>query len=137
MSRNTFKSARLPKGKYFVGDPCYVIQDKEWDEVGEATGWFGADASINAKEFDGTFMTKNGMGFADSTAWGDGCYTDIKGKFYIPVDSGLIGLVPFTDDMEFKPYLGQVVEFEHDFDVEAHKGSFVFDKYVIETGGDE
>ena len=24
---------KLPAGKYFIGDPCYVIQDNDWQKV--------------------------------------------------------------------------------------------------------
>ena len=131
---NTVKTARLPKGKYFIGDPCYVIRDEEWTEVGNATGWFGGiNGSEKAKAFDGTFMTKNGVGFADGTAHGDGCYMDAGGELFIPVDSGLIGIVPVDDNTQINPYLGQVLTFKEDFNVCSYNGNFLFDTYVIGT----
>lgn len=78
----------VPAGKYWLGDPCYVVREDEWQ------GWLQAADSreewyvLWAPTPSGTWV----LGL--TTQWGDGAYRDEDGFDY-PVDSGLIGLVPF------------------------------------------
>jgi hypothetical protein len=70
----------FPAGKYYVGDPCYVLEDEIYDPVvGYGTDGF----HTNGTQVIGYFGT-----------WaGDGCYKGTNGKDY-GVDAGIIGIVP-------------------------------------------
>lgn len=72
---------KLPAGTYYIGDPCYVIPDKEWQEVClKNTGYV-------------QFAHNGEQMFMASTAHGDGEYEDNKGNIY-RVNSGTLGAVP-------------------------------------------
>lgn len=74
----------LPKASYIVIDPCYVMKDEFYNELCDKLGFTGAEE-----------ITINGRKIAVSgTAYGDGCYDSNKGTNF-PVDSGMIGAIPF------------------------------------------
>jgi len=81
----------LPAGKYYVGDPCYVIDNAKWDDFLEA--WyepFGGDGNKAAAavfEFEGHSV------FVTDTNTGDGIFEDQHGAVY-PVDAGMIAAIP-------------------------------------------
>lgn len=78
--------ARLKSAEgFYVGDICYVLEDRVYDEV-----W-----GKHSNYADGVHTDdKSGHSFAvASTAYGDGCYLDNDGHDY-PVDAGVIGIVP-------------------------------------------
>ena len=112
----------MQAGKYYVGDLCYVMTDKEWDE-------FCAITIEGDKCLDGEFVMSDGRRFATyGTMFGDGCYQDQYANEY-GVDAGLIGCIRVEDihpdklsDVES---LGSVFEFKTDFTTEggrANKG---------------
>jgi hypothetical protein len=70
----------FPAGKYYIGDPCYVLDDEIYDAIviGSGEGFF-----TNGTHTIGFF----------GTAYGDGCYRGTNGKTY-GVDAGIIGIVP-------------------------------------------
>jgi hypothetical protein len=112
-------------GKYYVGDPCYVISDEHWDELGEQTNWFQNNDS---------FKFKGNTCFTCGTAYGDGTYYDYEGREY-GVDAGLIGVVPFKCiDDNFKGEGGQIIEFNEDFQAYEQDGTFFIGDITIETG---
>ncbi len=83
------RPAILPAGKYYIGDPCYVISREDWDSILEATNFF---------EGDGLFTFRGHKLAVYSTAWGDGlypgyCHVD-SSLHSFGVDSGLLGAVP-------------------------------------------
>lgn len=121
-------SVNFKAGKYYVGDLCYVINDKNWDKIGEETDWFQNGDSF---EFKGEVV------FVSSTAYGDGTYYDNKGKHY-HVDAGLIGVIPFNiiDENENGDG-GQIIDFEKDFTAFEDDGMFFIDDIRIDTKGDE
>lgn len=112
----------MPAGVYYVGDLCYVMTDKEWDEF----------CSLTIKEntcLDGEFQFADGRRFATyGTAWGDGVYRDQHGSHY-SVDAGLIGCFLLSDivaekyDMENIQELGSIVEITDDFSTAGGRGS--------------
>lgn len=54
----------MPKGKYYIGDICYVMRD-EWSEV--------CSLMFNGDVYDGEFNLADGRRFASmSTMFGDG-----------------------------------------------------------------
>ena len=69
----------FPAGKYYIGDPCFVLDDEHFDFT----------------VCDGDGFVTNGthvLGYF-STAYGDGCYRGTNGQSY-GVDAGIIGIVP-------------------------------------------
>jgi hypothetical protein len=132
------ESFKLPAGKYYIGDPCYVISDHDtWIEFIESCGYFEetAEASIGDDKF-----------WAHSTVYGDGSYWCNVGK-ELPVDSGLIGIVPYAVVEKYCHRsvatilnLGAFIEFPEEFDVsfniKANKGeaTHVFGDVMVYTG---
>lgn len=76
-------TVEVPAGTYWLGDPCYAIEDG-WERF--------LDEGIFAGGPIGP-LGKNGEALAFGTAYGDGCYEGSDGNHYA-VDAGLIGLVP-------------------------------------------
>jgi len=110
----------FPAGKYYVGDLCYVMHS-EWDEV---CGKFFEGRNDHGCN-QGVFQLKDGRKFASfNTKWGDGSYRDQFGRQY-SVDAGLIGCISY-DDINWaednSPQGGQVIVFEHDFEVSGGNG---------------
>ena len=125
---------KFKAGKYFVGDPCYVIRNDEWEDILKYTQFFGA---FGIGQWGGFW--KGYKMFSASTAYGDGCYTDNEGREY-GVDAGMLGIVPYEYITEFGDIdCGNIIEFEKDFEVEMiDKGVFKFGSIVIDTlGADE
>ena len=91
--------AKFGPGKYFIGDICYALPDKIYDEI-----WGGKH-----KYEDGSYE-----GFAvHGTAYGDGSYEGTDGVSYA-VDAGVIGVTDIGkeqryDDAELNR-LGKIVE---------------------------
>jgi hypothetical protein len=122
---------KMPAGRYYVGDLCYVWHD-EWDEFCNITIEGG-------HILDGVFSLKDGRQFATfGTMYGDGGYSDQNGSEY-GVDAGLIGCVLVSDidlsntnnDMDG----GNVIEFSEDFEVSESNGIIRFGHIVIDTSG--
>ena len=117
---------KLPAGKYYVGDLCYVMHN-EWDEVCKLTL---ADDYLD----QGCFKLGNGVRFAMlRTAYGDGCYEDREGREYA-VDSGTIGCVKVDDiTEEVREDLGNIIEFNTDFYVSTNGQELRFGHVWIDT----
>lgn len=128
----------MPAGKYYIGDLCYVMDDKEWDEFCSIT--------IKGNEcLDGEFEMKDGRKFATyGTKWGDGAYRSNIGTEHC-VDAGLIGCIR-VEDIRANKYdkieeLGAVVEFKQPFTTEGGRaannwdwdGVIRFGNVMIET----
>ena len=77
----------LPAGKYYVGNPCYHINNEKWSDY--------CDQVVFAQDKKTVFNGKNTCCF--NTAYGDGCYQDQFGNNY-GVDAGLIGVVELDSD---------------------------------------
>jgi hypothetical protein len=114
----------LPKGKYFIGDPCYAIRDN-WDEFCDES--FKKDTMDSYK---GTPM------FCHGTAYGDGYFRGSDKKNY-GVDAGIIGVVPMSlvteTDMNELKRLGTVKIFKEDFKCFYNQGMFFIGKIIINT----
>lgn len=126
----------MPAGRYYVGDLCYVMTDKEWDQFCSIT--------IKGNQcLDGEFEMPDGRKFATyGTAWGDGCYRDQLGNEYC-VDAGLIGCIR-VEDIRAEKYedierLGAIHEFKTDFVTSGGRGTpkwegtIQFGRIAIET----
>ena len=125
----------MPAGKYWIGDLCYVMQDK-WDAFCETT-IAGNDC------LSGEFKVGEILVASYGTMYGDGEYHDGNGRKY-PVDAGLIGCILVSDidmndadnvrDMAY----GHVVDFPTDFDTGSNDGRIYFGRLVaIDTSDQE
>lgn len=124
----------VPAGKYYLGDPCYLIPDADW------LAWLEAADYRNADSLVAKVPHTDLVAVAFSTMYGDGSYPldsweDGKTVAYILVDSGLIGLVPF--DAITAPYSSdgsyKIVNFDKDTVVTEEFGLMDFGGYVINT----
>ena len=80
------KELVLPPGDYYLGDPCYVINE-DWDEFLNEFWKF---------DRGGVFRYKGRTCAAFYTKYGDGQYEVTEGAFgWLPVDAGMIGMIPW------------------------------------------
>ena len=115
-------------GAYFIGDPCYVLSEKDWDKI------------LN---HDGHNVLRGKDIFFAGTAHGDGTYLDQDGNEY-PVDMGCIGIVDASlvsmkkiKEVETRK-MGKVFNSANNFEVSAKNGNFTFgDNEIITDGSDE
>lgn len=129
----TYKSYIVPAGKYWLGDPCYVIRSNDWLQFCNEYSW--------QEDKDNSSVTlENGINvLAFSTYYGDGCYNDQHGNEF-SVDAGLIGLVPheylendFESNSTTYAHLGTVVEFSEDTLCFTVDGILTFGNHIIDT----
>jgi len=120
---------QLPAGKYWIGDPCYVISGEEWSEFLDP--YWALDGN------GGVFNFEEYKVCAFSTQYGDGCYDASDGS-RLGVDAGMIGAIPMELARCGDLGLGTEVEFDEpfkcvrDFDGRMHFGSF-----SVMTGDEE
>jgi hypothetical protein len=79
----------LPAGKYYLGDPCYVIADELWSKF--------CDALDEADPLNGViFKFEKHQVFVSCTNYGDGrrCFDNL-GNEYGSI-AGIIGLIPIA-----------------------------------------
>ena len=125
-------------GRYYIGDPCYVVADKDWDTLIDETGCFGIEG-YEATGFwdDGLFKYNGKVCFANGTAWGDGEYDAEGTSVSLGVDAGLISIMPIEcigeNEMPDTVRLGVVVEFKDAFNAYYEDGVFHFGHIVVDT----
>lgn len=134
MSTLTSTKIEIPAGKYWLGDPCYVIESDDWSKVCEA---FFADEN-QGKSVVQVDLGNGNLVVLCNTAWGDGEFRSSKGHI-LPVDSGTIGLVSQAYDPEFKSNfdLMSLVEFPVDTTVDNFGGIMYFGTIRVDTKGEE
>ncbi len=126
--------SKLKKGKYYVGDPCYIF-GKSWDKVLNDTDYFdnGEIVKVFSKDC-----------IVGGTAYGDGIYTDNFGREY-NVDAGLIGVLPVSlisiDKIytikQIEKHKGMhIIDFKEAFEVSISGGIFEFGDIKIDTTND-
>lgn len=114
---------KLPAGKYYIGDPCYVF-DESWDRLLESTNYLQNKGPV---DFDGYTL------FAYSTAYGDGTYTDQHGNEY-PVDAGLLGAIPIElIEVPSGEEDGTILDAPNGLEVYHDNGTFYFGDIIIKT----
>lgn len=134
----------LPRGKYLIGDPCYMIPDKLWLGTLDRTGYFGIPDHVNKPECtdwdEGLYHIDGEKCFAFSTQYGDGCYplyNASTGQLLkeLGVDAGLMGLMPVNvAKLEGGSWLCYEHTFEDDFPVyRTHQGIFIFGNLTVVT----
>jgi len=84
MKTKIYTEVTIPAGRYYLGDPCYVIRDEDWHPLLENCNYF-IDRPVG--EVGGYQI------LAFSTKHGDGTFHDQHKNEY-DVDAGVIGLVP-------------------------------------------
>ena len=79
------ETIQIPKGRYFLGDPCYAVPNDQWIPWLDRCDFMNEESSpiFNNKIFGHTVAAFN-------TVLGDGTYYDQMGRDY-SVDAGLIG----------------------------------------------
>lgn len=119
----TKNTVEFKAGKYYIGDPCYVIKDD--------TLWQKFCNDLEKTNYGSKKpLFINGIKvFSKSTHHGDGIYFDQFKKKYL-VDSGMIGCVP-VELVQNKRY--KTVLFEKDFEAYEKDGIFYIEKYIIDT----
>ncbi len=120
---------RLPAGKYFIGDPCYVFNDDTWDTL--------CEKHLDAMSTGEIFEFNGHQVWSHSTAYGDGVYGDQNGAEY-GVDAGLLGIVPIAliEDPAGEE-LGTMIEFQRSVVVSYENGTFYIGHITIKTGNDD
>ena len=74
----------INSGKYWIGDPCYILNEQVYDEM---------IGNIGENEFDYQYEVNGHTITVLHTDHGDGSYLSDRG--YISVDSGQIAAIPF------------------------------------------
>lgn len=126
----------LKAGRYWIGDPCYVLGDGQydfsWDEFVDFC--FRNDNSGRANE---GVVTHQGITFAFfGTAYGDGGYTDQFDNEY-GVDAGMIACIPAEYASDSDSHLGTFHDFPNDFMCFYRNGTIVFGNIEIPTGDED
>lgn len=123
---DTVKSVDVPAGKYWLGDPCYVIKSEMWMDWLESCNYLN-ERHLVGETPDGHFA----IGF--NTASGDGLYNDQFGFAY-GVDAGLIGLVAYEHNPKAAGHFSNLVEFSETVQAKVDDdGNMQFGKYIIIT----
>lgn len=129
-----FESSLLPAGSYYVGDPCYFVQDDRWAEWLNSAN-YKKDPDILEGSLDDFVIA------AARTKYGDGSYPGSDGIRYA-VDSGSVGAVPEEIAREKRftavDQLGSLVNFKKPFTVSVDdEGTIQIGHIFIETGETE
>jgi hypothetical protein len=103
--------SELPSGRYYFGDPGYVLSDTDYDDV----VMNGPGFYTNGKYIVGIFKT----------AYGDGFYKDTKGYEYA-VDSGTLAVIPVKLCKTNSLREPRVVEFRNPFKVGCTENGMVW-----------
>lgn len=122
-------SVIVPKGTYYLGDPCYSVPDELWDELLQDSDYFNKPSGTVAGHTVYAFGTK----------YGDGVYQDKRGREY-PVDAGLIGLVPealATKEMPLDLDFAHLIRFDHPTICSDNDGVLKFGHIIIDTNDEE
>ena len=110
----------LNAGKYYLGDPCYVLHDKLYHGIwGDLYNYNNGKHNINLYNLT-----------VHSTHRGDGKFFDTKNRSYI-VDSGTIALIPIEliEDINLCKSKGHIFTF-------INKINFIYDAgiFFIKSG---
>lgn len=133
--RKNHKNEVMKAGRYYIGDLCYILDEKDWGEVCDLTFPFDTDyhKDVANVEIGGKFTLKNGKIISlYGTEHGDGTYhiKNMKdnniGKLY--VDSGTLGCVMIEDKSELPMGSGfKTKTFKEDFELDyTNSGEIVF-----------
>jgi hypothetical protein len=119
----------MKAGTYYIGDLCYVLNDKDWSELCSIS-------ESNNKVLDGEFQLGDGRRFAIyRTAHGGGTYQDNTGREYW-VESGTIGCILLSEISNTYTTGGHIVNMVSDFATSEDTGMIYFGGILIETNPD-
>lgn len=119
---------RLPAGDYYIGDPCYVINDK-WSEFLEVF-WAARDLG------SATFIFEDVTCAAFNTQHGDGTYTLEPRGDTLLVDAGIIAAIP-GELVSGGGHGGTFVTFDSPVQCQAVNGVLHFGDFNVNTGWEE
>ena len=111
----------IPAGRYYIGDPCYVVENSDWS------------AFLTALQDGMPWRAFNPLAFR---TFGDGLFRDNQDREY-SVDSGMIGIIPVQlMDATGNESGGQVLDFPHPFRCREHpqKNAISFGPVTIKVG---
>jgi hypothetical protein len=129
------ESKEMPKGKYLVTDPCYVIgEDPFWANM---IDWMFEGHTMKHNQFFVKANEKHLL-FLFNTAYGDGEYPVKKNGSEVGscgVDAGMLSLVPmdFVEEFGLDTSLGTVIEVAHNDTPYYEDGDTSFGPYQILT----
>lgn len=127
-------STTMPAGTYYLGDPCYVIDDKNWQAF---LDYFEIQL-VNGENQYATAIIDNHLTFVAFTLNGDGTYFDNHGNEF-PCDAGMLGCVPLLLTDSDRVYdvhehdLGIIVTFDKEFTVDCHDGIIYIGNHIFDT----
>lgn len=128
-------------GKYWIADPCYLLNEKRYDELTEK--YHNDNELVYEEESrDGKLIC-----YAFPTAHGDGEYPVYKSLYKclvnpltdiinLPVDSGLISITSFdlaTETKEYDERVGFIVEVLETIDVWTDGETITFGTLFVDT----
>jgi len=120
---------KMPAGKYYIGDPCYVISGSEWSEFLDPYWSVGGYGGVF--DYDGLSVC------VFQTKYGDGRYEASDGAM-LGVDAGIIGAVPMELCKGGDLALGTIVEFHEPFEcARDYNGLLRFGNVTVMTGDDD
>ena len=116
-------SAVYPAGKYYIGEICYALPNKVYEQWGKTYNYDEGTYVFSHKGSQHTLTVAR-------TKYGDGFYMDEISKIDFAVDSGTIGIVPFDlcDPKNIKGdviYGGHFIESTSPIEFRSHDGIFV------------
>lgn len=125
----------LAAGKYYVGDPCYVLNETQYDEFLNLVHCGRPGGMI-----EGEFNFASGQRFAIyNTYHGDGQYDGSNG-FKYPVDAGCLSVIPVEAcdgkklEESLADELGHIEDFGKTFETKGESdGTIVFGHIRIDT----
>lgn len=123
----TWWRTRLPKGEYFIGDPCYCFDYTTWMRLLTETNYLqGAQVPLFKNNDEERHLV------AFDTAYGDGVYEDEDGNEY-PVDSGMLGAVPVElidadklKSLRHDASMGRFIDYRTEFTCVRDRGNMSF-----------
>lgn len=117
----------LPGGKYYIGDPCYIIDNSRWDEFIEQF-WGEDPRNPRGKfDFDGLWCC------VFNTLHGDGIYNLEPEGLMLPVDSGTIGAIPVGLITSGRVLEHTLVKFDEPFMCQEVSGTLYFGGHKVNT----
>ena len=142
MKQRTGKiSKTLPAGVYYIGDPCYVIDDDEWNDFLDIF-W-----DVEDKIYEPDFIYKDRLLFCHGTRHGDGffpvCNMPFSGSTWLDVDAGMLACLPIAlvasdqiSDLHYTPDNGKgklIMAFDKEFECGYDDGVFTFETMTVNT----
>lgn len=130
------KKFEMSAGKYFIGDPCYVMDVDDYIML--------ADEILACHKFDGgEFTVRDGQKIVVLPTKHNHSEYPSNENIFFPVDSGTIACIPIEYLLEPSGVTkkhnleccGMIKEFPEHFKVSEYDGLLFFGDTIIETDG--